>query len=94
MRVIEKQMVSAVNAHKDWKSDNTSVSCIDDINVAVYLYGNHIADVNSLTGFVMVNKDTLRRWPTPTTKSRLRALGVSVTTKNHITYLNDEEVTP
>lgn len=93
MRVIEKQMVSAVNAHKDWKSDNTSVSCIDDVNVAVYLYGNHIADVNSRTGFVMVNKQTLARWPTPTTKSRLRALGVNVTTKNHATYLENEEVT-
>jgi hypothetical protein len=93
MRVIEKQMLSAINAHKDWESANTSVSCIDDVNVAVYLYGNHIADVNSRTGFVMVNKQTLAKWPSNTTKSRLRALGVRVTTKNYTTYLNDEEVT-
>lgn len=93
MRVIEKQMLSAIESCKDWKSANTSVTKIDDVNVAVYLYGNHIADVNSRTGFVIVNKDTLRRWPTPTTKSRLRALGANVTTKNHATYLDDEEVT-
>ncbi len=71
-------MCNAVNNRLTWSNDNTSVKPIDDVNVAVYLWGNHIADVNSRTGFVMVNTNTLAEWPTVTTKSRLRALGASV----------------
>lgn len=88
MRKIEKQMIDAINNCRTWHGANTSVSTIDDVNCAVFLHGNHIADVNSRTGFVMVNKYTLRKWPSVTTKSRLRALGANVTTKKGITYLN------
>jgi membrane protease subunit (stomatin/prohibitin family) len=89
MRKIEQQMVNAINRRVDFSSANTSVVKIDDVNSAIYLHGNHIADVNSRTGFVMVNTDTLRRWSTPTTKSRLRALGANVSTRKGVTYLND-----
>ena len=77
MRKIEQQMWSAINNQANWRSGNTSVQRIDDVNMAVYLHGNHIADVNSRNGFVMVNTATLIQWPTRTTKSRLRALGWS-----------------
>ena len=80
--------MQAINECRTWHGSNTSVSSIDDVNCAVFLHGNHIADVNSGTGFVMVNADTLRRWPTVTTKSRLRALGANISTKNHVTYLD------
>ena len=89
MRKIENQMIAAVQNRAPWHLDNTSIKPIDDVNCAVYLHGNHIADVNSQTGFVMVNADTLRRWPTPTTKSRLRALGANVATRKGVTYLNN-----
>lgn len=85
-------MIEAVQCRKTWHGSNTSVSSIDDVNCAVYLHGNHIADVNSRTGFVMVNKYTLAKWPTPTTKSRLRALGANVYTKAHVTYLDGEVI--
>ena len=75
MRKIEQQMWNAINNQANWRSGNTSVQRIDDVNMAVYLHGNHIADVNSRNGFVMVNTATLIQWPTLTTKSRLRALG-------------------
>lgn len=88
MRKIEKDMLKAVTQCRAWNGANTSVASIDGLNCAVFLHGNHIADVNSQTGFVMVNKDTLRRWPTMTTKSRLRALGANVTTKQGKTYLD------
>lgn len=88
MRKIEKVMIQAINERKTWHGSNTSVSSIDDVNCAVFLHGNHIADVNSRTGFVMVNAYTLAKWPTNTTKSRLRALGANVTTKKGITYLD------
>jgi hypothetical protein len=89
MRKIEKAMNAAVQNRALWRLDNTSVQPIDDVNCSVYLHGNHIADVNSRTGLVMVNKETLARWSTPTTKSRLRALGANVTTRKGVTYLDN-----
>ena len=89
MRKIEQQMLNAISARKSWQGGNTTVSNIDDVNSAVYLHGNHIADVNSRNGFVMVNQYTLREWSTPTTKSRLRALGANVSTRKGVTYLNN-----
>ena len=93
MRKIEKFMLAAIEHHVPWSMSNTQVTI--DANVAhVFLHGNHIASVlnGNLDGPVMVNIDTLRAYPTPTTKSRLRALGVNVYTKNFKTFLNGEEV--
>lgn len=73
MRKIEEQMVDAVNNQRDWRSGNTRVEQING-NVRVYLHENHIASFPK-NGRAVVNTDTLRRWPTRTTKSRLRALG-------------------
>jgi hypothetical protein len=92
MRKLEQAMIAAINARKNWAGGNTSVRVIDDLNSAVFLHGNHIADYNSGNGFVMVNTDTLRRWPTPTTKSRLRALGANVYTKSGTVYLDERAV--
>lgn len=89
MRQVEKRMVEAVNLGIPFSGSNTTVT-IDANTAHVFLHGNHIASVTN--GNVMVNKDTLRIFPTPTTKSRLRALGVDVYTKNFKTYLNGEEV--
>lgn len=88
MRKIEKNMVKAAFNNQPWHCDNTSTKPIDDTNCAVYLHGHEIAIVNSRTGAVMVNSDTLRQWPTVTTKSRLNALGANVYTRKHITYLD------
>jgi hypothetical protein len=89
MRKIEKQMVSAILNRKSWQSDNTAVTIRNESSMSVFLHGNHIADIDCPTGFVLVNQDTLRRWSTPTTKSRLRALGANVATRKGITYLNN-----
>ena len=89
MRKIEFDMVKAVRENKPFKRDNTQVKI--DLNTAhVFLHGNHIASV--VNDIVMVNVDTLKAYPTVTTKSRLRALGVNVYTKNGITYLYNEEI--
>lgn len=90
MRKIEKFMLAAIEHHVPWSMNNTKVSI--DFNTAhVFLHGNHIASVVN-GGTPIVNLDTLRRYPTPTTKSRLRALGVDVYTKKGITFVNGEEV--
>lgn len=92
MRKIEQQMIAAIHNHVRWSLDNTIVSPLDDITIAVYLHGHEIALINQRNGFVMTNVDTLRRYPTNTTKSRLRALGVDVCTRKGVTYLNNEPV--
>jgi len=97
MRKIEQQMLSAINERKSWQSGNTSVRPRFDGSLSVYLHGNHIANViNSnmvddviTSRMVEVNTNTLRRWSTPTTKSRLRALGAHVTTRKGVTYLDN-----
>ena len=95
MRVIEKEMIHAIEARKTWSKGNMYVRYNGGTNTSdVFLHGNHIANVvsDAYGLFVTVNKETLSRWPTPTTKSRLRALGVDVYTRNHVTYLNGEPV--
>lgn len=97
MRKIEKEMYRAIVNGYNWGKDNTQVRVTSDTTgkAFVYLHGHHIATVSfclGMMGDVEVNKETLRDWPTVTTKSRLRALGVNVTTKNWVTYLDGEPV--
>lgn len=75
MRVIEVEMVQAVRALKNWSKDNTRVE-VQGNEARVYLFENHIADV--VDGVLAINEATLARWPTRTTKSRLRALQTSI----------------
>jgi hypothetical protein len=97
MRKIEKQMVAAVQSKQDFSLDNTSVVYSSPTltnpfgsRADIYLHGNLIAEYwhDSPTP-LKVNKDTLARWSTPTTKSRLRALGANVTTRKGVTYLDN-----
>lgn len=76
MRKIEEQMLRAISKGINWQSGNTSTRMIDDVNIAVYLFGNEIAIINTETGFTMPNVYTFKKWPTRTTKSRLKALGI------------------
>ena len=86
MRKIEEQMLKAVETATNWAGSNTIVTYDDTTGTsAVYLHGNHIADVTE--GRVVVNVDTLKDYPTNTTKSRLRALGADVYTRAGIVYL-------
>jgi len=87
MRKIEQQMNRAIDQRKSWSNGNTSVTAWDD-RTEVYLHGHHIATVG-LDGQVDVNLRTLANWPTVTTKSRLRALGVNIYQKNWDIYVDD-----
>lgn len=89
MRKIEQQMVTAIAKNLNWHSGNTRVS-----NRNVYLHDNHIATV-TVTNYqpsIEVNLTTLRNWPTATTKSRLRALGVNLTTKQGRIYIDGQAI--
>ena len=70
MRKIEEAMCAAVRARKNWEESNTRVEVFNG-EVTVYLHGNAIFRI--VDG---VKYWTFAGWPTMTTKSRLRALGV------------------
>lgn len=94
MRLIEKEMNHAVDNGLDWAKDNTLVVSTASFRAywsGVYLHGNHIADVYwNMAGDrkVEVDTDTLRDYPTRTTMSRLRALGVDVCTRKGVVHLD------
>ena len=89
MRQIEKKMIDAIKQGRNFTLDNTHVK-IDANTAHVFLHGNHIASV--VNDNVMVNRDTLRKYPTNTTKSRLRALGVNICTKQGVIFIDGKEV--
>ena len=84
MRKIELEMCNAITARKSWALGNTMVrydsgfrqcSPFKPEHAKVYLFGNHIATFTYANNSLTFNSETLRKWPTRTTKSRLRALG-------------------
>lgn len=75
MREIEKAMVQAVNARKNWKCDNTEVRN-ETYKMSVYLYGHKIYEESIRGG--KLRMFTLAGFNTSTTRSRLRALGIDV----------------
>ena len=93
MRLIEEQMNQAINNKTYWSKDNTTVDANAISSKAyVYLHEHHIATYHYDDETIVPNLNTLAAWPTVTTKSRLRALGVNVYTRKGITYVNDREV--
>jgi hypothetical protein len=81
---IEKQMCEAIAKRKSWSSSNTRVeydsgfrqcSPFKPEHADVYIHGNHIATFTYADNSFTFNSETLRKCPTRTTKSRLRALG-------------------
>lgn len=83
MKKIESEMLNAWNENRAWTGGNTTVSVewdptINEPMVRVILFGNVIAKK-----WVGANGSewkgwTLAGWNTPTTRSRLNALGVPV----------------
>ena len=103
MRKIEKEMINAIHSRvRSWQKDNTRVewnSIVEGSNgtkhVAkseVFLHGNHIATVYQDTGELKVNLYTLRKWPSMTTRSRLRALGADLVSIKGVLHLNGKSI--
>ncbi len=97
MRKIEKEMLTAIENRKDWMKANMGVFIEGSTNpygprAGVYLHGHHIASFWYDSDELVVDSHTLSRFPTVTTKSRLRALGANVYTHKGVTYLNEEAI--
>ena len=90
MRKIESQMLEAVQNGKTWSKDSTTVYPIVG-GMEVALHGHPIAKIDEY-GQVNVDLYTLRNWPTNTTKSRLRSLGVNVKTVKGDVMVNGEKI--
>jgi len=90
MRKIEKAVWALINAHKEGTIDNTSVEWAGEV-ATIRLHGNAIAIYRG-AGVVEVNAETARRWPTRTTVSRLRALGVPARLQKGKIYIRDTQV--
>lgn len=81
MRQLEKDMIKAIQARKTWKKGNTRTWQADRETTAIFLHDIPIALYAHDTNKVFVHLDILAEWPTRTTCSRLRALGVPVSLK-------------
>lgn len=101
MRKIESQILAAIKAKRSICLGNTSVEYLPELNeptharieyAKIYLHGNHIASYTYSHDKFDYNPTTLAQWPTPTTKSRLRALGINVYTRKGHTYVNDKKI--
>ena len=71
MRQLETKMLAAGRGGFAWHGANTSVTA----DGTVYLHGNRIAYREG--GVLVPDLVTFAQWPTVTTRSRLRALGLS-----------------
>lgn len=96
MRKIEKQMLKAIIARKDWSEGNTKViwtkSRFGELG-RICLHGHTLAEVTNM-GKVYLNTRTLENWPTRTMCSRLRALGFAVNVKDGQPFVNGEPLPP
>ena len=81
-------MLQALRERKSAKvCQNTYVQVIDNEATAVYLHGNKIALYTCGKLYV-----SLRGFNSPTTRSRLRALGVAITCKDFTPYIGGVRV--
>jgi hypothetical protein len=80
MRKIEREMLEAISLKTDWSKDNTRVNQYRGI-ANIYLYDNWIAQHVYATKYEYARTSpltvTFKEWPTTTTRSRLRALGIN-----------------
>lgn len=80
MRKIEREMLQAIENDQDFIKDNTVVIVSDHggnpyLYASVYLHNNLIAEIDR-DMVVHCETSTLKRYPTRTTCSRLKALGI------------------
>ena len=102
MRKIEAMIWAAIKAKKSMTLDNSRVEYLPELDTPmhsrieyckIYLHDHHIASYAYALDRVDYNPMTLAQWPTRTTKSRLRALGVNVYTKKGCTYVGNKLIT-
>lgn len=97
MRKIEKLMLLAVYKRWNFKLDNTKVEYLASPNdqggmSAIYLHDNLIAYYDHQSSALKVDLNTLRNWPSMTTRSRLRALGANLVSIKGTLHLDGKSI--
>ena len=100
MRKIEQLMNSAVKSKANWNNANTAVYYVSASESGnphggrseIFLHNNHIADYWHDSGELDVDLRTLQRWPSMTTRSRLRALGANLVSIKGTLHLNGKSI--
>ena len=89
MRKLEQQLVNAINNGADyWQGGNTVFTRNLKTGLGcVSLHGNHIADIDK-DNKATANINTFYHWPTVTTRSRLKALGINASIKNFVACID------
>jgi len=90
MRTIETKMLEAIINKTDWQLDNTSVKYNAETDTSrVHLFYNHICSYHHRKDNApRANKTVFAKYPTRTTVSRLRALGIDARIKNKQPTIN------
>ena len=90
MRKIEQLMREAIDKKQDFKLGNTAVYFNEHTNQSLVRLHNNLIAVIHHGEFkeVEVNESMFAEYPTRTTRSRLRALGVPASIKNGLAVLN------
>lgn len=93
MREIEHSMWFAIRRKYNWEKGNTAVVYDPSSEKSgVFLFDNHIGNYNHILQEFETNIDTLESYPSKTTMSRLRALGVDVHRNCNVLYLHGERL--
>lgn len=96
MRQIEVNMQDAIKQGRNWKESNTQVVC--EVNgkytsMFVYLHGNCIYEFTRNTeNGKSETLYSLQGWNTPTTRSRLRALGIDIRQRGGVPYYKGKAI--
>lgn len=91
MNKIEQDMCEVVIQKRDMSKGNTCVIYVPASHASgVFLHENHLGNFMHDTGEFVTNTDTLREFPTVTTISRLKALGVDIHRTKKMIWLDGE----
>lgn len=93
-------MIQAIEARKQWQNANTAVWYVSSSESGnphggrseIFLHNNHIANYWHNSKELEVNLYTLKRWPSMTTRSRLRALGANLVSIKGTLHLNGKSI--
>lgn len=88
MRKIDILTRDNFNNNTDFRLSNTEIK-VDNFYTKLYLHGNLIACKELESGLIRCN---LCGWNTPTTRTRLNAIGANVRTKKGVIYSNGTAV--
>lgn len=73
MKKITEKMMEAINHKRNWKLSNTQVEVFENGNMAIYLHGNLIAEINRIKDGYHIVLDNCD-WQTNVTKERMNGI--------------------